>query len=243
MSAPPPDRIRVPEPGAVRSGMGLAGSRPQDPPHRAFPRRREGLERLGRVNEILEVAREDPGPLHDLEHPEAFIRRPAEGLRAQDRLPGLRGQPDGLLVDIIGEPDDDDLRVRILDSIAEIRGPARDIPLRRERLGPLRRARIDVDDAVPASQSVEGLGIEGSDEPCAEHRDRGHPVSPGRSFLTSVQIYSLSGRISQGSPDPAQEKKVLYFPGLPTYYLSNISGISMIEVEWTRSVRKEGGAS
>ena len=54
----------------------------------------ERLERLGRVDEVLEVPGEDAGLLHRLEHLQGLGRGPAERLGAEDGLAGA-GPPAG----------------------------------------------------------------------------------------------------------------------------------------------------
>ena len=63
-----PGGFRVPEPGAVRPGVGLAGAGPQHPAHRAGGHRLGRLQHLGVVDQVLQVAVEHPGLLHGLQH-------------------------------------------------------------------------------------------------------------------------------------------------------------------------------
>ena len=112
--------LRIPEPGAVRSGVGLARPRPEDAAERALLHRREGFEGLRRVDEVLEIAGENPCLLHGFEHLAGFGSGSAEGFGAQDGFPGLRGEPDGFFVYIVGEPDDHDLGFGILDGVPQV---------------------------------------------------------------------------------------------------------------------------
>ena len=123
----------VPEPRAVRPGMGLARTDPGHVADRAGLHRREGLERLGRVAQVLEVAAEDPRVLHGLEHPGGLVRGPAQRLGAQHGLAGLRDGGDGLLVEEVREGHDDDVGVGVLDRRPEVRRGLLDAPALLER--------------------------------------------------------------------------------------------------------------
>ena len=129
----------VPEPGAVRPGMGLAGADPGDVADRAVLDRLDRLERLRRVAQVLEVAAEDAGLLDRLEHPARLLGRPTERLGAQDGLAGRGRQPDRLLVEVVRQADDDDVGVGVLDRRLQVGRVLGDRPARLERLAALHR--------------------------------------------------------------------------------------------------------
>src|SRR3712207_4936030 len=81
----------VPEPRRVRSRMGLTRSHPGHLADRSVAYRLDGLERLRRVAQVLEVAREHAGLLHRLEHAPRLVGVAAQRLRAEHRLAGRRG--------------------------------------------------------------------------------------------------------------------------------------------------------
>src|SRR6185312_837503 len=84
--------LRVPEPRAVRPRVRLARARPRDVADLPGAHRRDRLQRLRRVGEVLEVAREHAGALDRVEDPLRLVRVPRERLRAEDRLARLRGE-------------------------------------------------------------------------------------------------------------------------------------------------------
>src|SRR4051812_21976322 len=71
----------IPEPRAVRPGMGLARADPRDVADRAATDRRDRLERLRRVAEVLEIAAEHPGVLDHRQHPPGLLGGSPERLR------------------------------------------------------------------------------------------------------------------------------------------------------------------
>ena len=105
----------VPEPGAVRPGVRLAGADPGHVAERPVLHGLDRLERLGRVAQVLEVAAEHARPLDRLEHPLRLGRRAAQRLRAQDRLARRRDGLHGLLVEVVRERDDHDVRLGVAD--------------------------------------------------------------------------------------------------------------------------------
>ena len=150
-------RLARADPGHVADGPGLDG--------------RDRLERLGRVAQVLEVAGEDAGRLDDVEHPLRLLGGPPERLRAQHRLAGLRGQPDRLLVQEVGQRDDDDVGVGMVDRGGQVGRRLRDRPALAERRAALLAARVHDPDLVAAALAVQGHRVEVADEPGAEHRD------------------------------------------------------------------------
>ena len=89
--------------------------------------RGEGLERLRRVDQVFEVAGEDARLLDGLEHPPRLGGRAAERLGAQDGL-ARRGRADGFLVQIVGQADDDDVGLGVLDGSFQVGGGLGDAP-------------------------------------------------------------------------------------------------------------------
>jgi hypothetical protein len=161
----------VPEPRRVGTRMRLARPDPRHVADRPALHRRDGLQGLGRVAEVLEVPAEDPGRLDRLEHPLGFLRRPTERLRAQDRLARLGHQPDDLLVQEVRQADDHDVRVRVVDRRLEVRRRVGDRPALAERVGPVLAPRVDDADPVAAALAVERVRVEVADQAGAEHRD------------------------------------------------------------------------
>src|SRR5262245_29878923 len=79
----------VPEPGAVRPGMGLPRSDPRDITDRSRPDRIDRLEGLGRVAEILQIAGEYARRLHLVQDSLGLFATSCQRFGAKDRLPGL----------------------------------------------------------------------------------------------------------------------------------------------------------
>ena len=94
--------------------MRLARPDPRHVPDRPALDGRDGLEGLGRVDEVFQVPGEDPGRLDGLEHPLRLFCVPAERLGAQHGLARLGDQCDGLLVEEVRQPDDYDVGVRVV---------------------------------------------------------------------------------------------------------------------------------
>ena len=161
----------VPEPRRVRPRMRLSRTDPGHVADRPVRRRLDRLERLRRVAQVLEVAAEDAGRLDDVEHPLRLLGRPAERLRAQDGLAGLRGQPDGLLVQEVGERDDHHVRVRMVDRGGQVGRRLGDRPALAERRPAPLAARVHDRHAIAAALAVQGHRVEVGDEPGTEHRD------------------------------------------------------------------------
>jgi hypothetical protein len=134
--------------------MGFARARPEDLAQRALPDRLEGLEGLGGVNEVFEIGGKNARFLHGFKHGQGLGGRPAERLGAQDGLPGRGGAQDGLLMDVVREPDDDDLGFRVVNGLLQVIRGARDAVFGGESPGAIAAARIDVDDAVAAAEAV-----------------------------------------------------------------------------------------
>ena len=151
--------------------MRLARADPGDVPDRSGPGRGDGLERLGRIAEVLEVSAEDTGRLHHRQHPACLLGGPAQRLRAQDGLARRSGETDGFLVQEVGQRDDDDVRVGVLDRGPQVRGGLGDGPASLERGAAILAARVDDADPIAAALAVEGVRVEVADEPGAEHRD------------------------------------------------------------------------
>ena len=173
MIAPPP--VSRPSQNHALCGPGCVSrertqvTSPTAPPRDGCDR----LERLRRVAQVLEIAGEDARVLDHRQHPPRFLGRPPERLRAQDRLAGLRREPDGLLVQEVRQADRRRRRCRD----ARSRRPGRSsIPRssqRSRKAGAARlAARVDDADAVATALAVEGVRVEVADQPGPEHRDR-----------------------------------------------------------------------
>ena len=176
-------RLRgVPEPGAVRAGVGLARARPQNVSDLAGLDSRDRLQRLRRVDEILEVAGEHAGALDRVEHPLGLRRGSSERLGAEHGLSVLCAQLDGLLVELVREPDHDGVRLRVGDRLLEVRRPLGDVVVRAERRRPLLRAGIDDVHAVAIALPVQRSRVEEADETRPEHA---HPVADHRAASSS----------------------------------------------------------
>ena len=123
----------VPEPGAVRPRMRLTRPDPGDVADRPVLDRRDCLQALRRVAEVLEIATEHARLLNGVEHPPCLRRRPTERLRAEDGLAGRGSQPDRFFVEVVREADDDDVGVIVLNRRLQIRRVLRDRPALPER--------------------------------------------------------------------------------------------------------------
>ena len=161
----------VPEPRAVRAGVRLAGADPGHVAQGAVLNGLDGLERLGRVAEVLEVAAKDPRLLHGLQHSAGLVRGPAERLGAEHGLAGLGDGLDGLLVEVVGQRHHDNVSLGVADGRLHVGGELRDAPPIAKRLAPALAARVDNPDPVPAALAVQRHGVEVADQPGAEHRD------------------------------------------------------------------------
>ena len=117
--------LRVPEPGAVRAGMRLARARPEHLADLARLHGRDRLQRLRRVDEVLEVAAEDARALDGVEHPLRLLGGARERLRAEDRLAVLRAELDGLLVQLVRQADHDRVGLGMRDRLLEVGRPLR----------------------------------------------------------------------------------------------------------------------
>ena len=151
--------------------MGFAAAHPGHLANRAGLDRLDRLQRLGRVAEVLEVAAEDARLLDRLEHALAPPRRCARAAWCTGWPCRLGGERDGLLVQEVGDADDHDVGVRVLDGGLHVRGRLRDVPALLERRAALRTARVDDADAVATALRVEGHGIEVADQPGAKQGD------------------------------------------------------------------------
>ena len=171
MIAPPP--VSRPSQNQAECGPGMRLPR-ADPGHvadRPVRGRLDRLEGLRRVAQVLEVAAEDARRLDDVEHPLGLLGRPAERLGAQDGLAGLRGQPDRLLVQEVGERDDHHVRIRMVDRGGQVGRRLRDRPSLAERRSAPLAARVHDRHAIAAALAVQGHRVEVGDEPGTEHRD------------------------------------------------------------------------
>ncbi len=136
--APPP--VSRPSQNQRRMGsrVGLARADPGDLADGASLHGPNRLERLRRVAEILQVAREDAGGLDLVEDPARLVRRSTERLRAEDGLARLGDKLHGLGVEEVRQAYDDDVRVRVIDRRREVGRRVRYVPALSERLGALR---------------------------------------------------------------------------------------------------------
>ena len=167
---PPPACAASQNQALCGPGMRLARARPEDLADLARAHRLERLQRLRGVDEILEVAREEAGALDGVEHPLRLGGGPGERLRAEDRLPVGDAEPDHLLVELVREPDDDGVRLRMGDRLLEVGRGERDVVLARESIGALLRARVDDVDAVAVALRVQRPRVEEPDQARSEHR-------------------------------------------------------------------------
>ncbi len=170
--APPP--VKRPSQNQAEWGPGcVSRERTQvTSPIAPAPHAGDGLERLGRVAEVLEIAAEDAGPFDGLEHALCLGRCAPQGLRAEDRLAGGGHELDGLLVEVIGHGDDDDVGFRVLDRGGHLGRMLGDAPTLAEGGSASIAARVDDAHAVTATLAMQGVGVEVADEAAAEHRDR-----------------------------------------------------------------------
>ena len=134
MMAPPPASSLSQNQALCGPGVRLARAHPQHVAQRARLDRGQRLERLGRVDQILQVAGKDAGLLHDLQHLLGLGGVARQRLGAEDRLARLRGQRHGLLVLMVGQADDDGVGVRVVDGRGHVVGGAGDAPLLGEGL-------------------------------------------------------------------------------------------------------------
>ena len=184
MIAPPP--VSRPSQNQAEWGPGcVSRDRTQvTSPIAPLSHRRDGLERLGRVAQVLEVPAEDPGPLDRLEHPARLVRGPAQRLRAQDGLARGGDRGDGLLVEEVraarrprrrspggGSPPAMSVVCSGIDQ--------RSLNALRPRLA----ARVHDVHPVAAALPVQRHRVEVADEAGPEHRDR---VVLHRSWLRFV---------------------------------------------------------
>ena len=161
----------VPEPGRMGAGVGLPGAHPGDVTDGSVLHGLDGLERLGGVDQVLQVAAEDTGLLDRLQHALGLIRGAPQGLGHEHGLAGPRDRADGLLVQEVGQRHDDHVRVRMLDGGLQIRrGLRHAVPLPEGLTSPS-GPRVDDTDAILATLPVQGHGVEVADEPRAEHGD------------------------------------------------------------------------
>ena len=133
--------------------------------------RGDGLERLGRVAQVLEVAAEDARALDGGQHPRRLVGGPPEGLGAQHRLARRGDGRHGLLMEVVGQRHHDHVRVGMPDGGLEVRRVLRDVPALPERPASRLGPGVHDPDPVGAALAVERLGVEVADEPGAEHGD------------------------------------------------------------------------
>ena len=89
-----------------------------------------------------------------------------------------RAQRDRLLVQVVRQPDDDDVGLGMGDRLLEVGRRARHAVVARERLGALGRARVDDVHAVAAALAVQRLRVEEADQARAEHRHLAMALQP-----------------------------------------------------------------
>ncbi len=95
------------------------------------------LERLRRVDEVLEVPGEDARVLGDVEHPLRLLAVPRQGFRAEDRLAMRRAELERLEVQVVGQADHDRVGIGVRDGLREVGGDHGHLVLAGERLGTL----------------------------------------------------------------------------------------------------------
>ena len=159
---------------------------------------RDGLERLGRVAQVLEVAAEHARPLDGLEHPARLLGVAPERLGAQDGLAGRRGEPrPPPRAGGWGAPTTTTSVSGCWMAAAHVGRRLRDAPASREGRAALLAPRVDDPDAVAAALAVQRIGVEVADEPRPEHRDRVRlHRRPFVVHVASWRWYRASGRPS-----------------------------------------------
>ncbi len=86
-------------------------------------------------------------------------------------LPACGGERDRFLVQEVGDADDHDVGVRVLDGGLHVRGRLGDVPALLEGGAALRTARVDDADAVATALGMECHGVEVADQPGAKQGD------------------------------------------------------------------------
>ncbi len=167
----------IPEPGAVRAGVGFTRAHPQHIAERPGFDRAERLEGLGGIDQIFEIAREDPGPLDGIEHLFSFGGSAPQRLGAQHRLARCRGHRDGLDMLGVWQADHHRVGLRVVDRLLQVARGLGDTPLAGELLRPFRGARIHHRHLIAAALPVQRHSIEHTDQSCPEHRDLMRPHS------------------------------------------------------------------
>ena len=94
--------------------MRLASTHPGDVADGAVLCRSHGLERLGRVDQVLEVPAEDAGLLDRVEHALGLSRVATQRLGHQHGLAGLGHGGDRLLVKEVGQRHDDRVGIGVV---------------------------------------------------------------------------------------------------------------------------------
>src|SRR5690606_22256782 len=120
--------VAVPEPRGMGAWMCLTRAHPEYVSDGTVSHAPHGLQCFRCVHEVLEIAGEDAGLLHRVQHALRFIGGASKGLRAEDGFPGLRTHHHGLFVQVVGAPDHDHIRLRVIDRILHAGCPTRDVP-------------------------------------------------------------------------------------------------------------------
>ena len=129
----------------------------------------DGLQRLGRVAEVFEVAAEDAGIFDFVHHALGFCCGAAEGLGAENRLAGGGGQVYALFVDVVGQADDDGVDVVGGTGFGQICGPVGDTPFLCKSLGSFFCPGINELHSVSTPAAIERHCVEHADQACAQH--------------------------------------------------------------------------
>ena len=159
----------IPEPGAVRTRMGLPAAHPQHVADRPGAHGRQRLQRLRGVDEVLQIAGEDAGRLDEIEDPLGLLGGAGERFGAQHRLAGGRRRGDRLLVHVVGQADDDGVDAGVVDGVVDARRRPWHVPPLLERFTALDGTRVDDVDAVAAAPAVQRHRVEVADQSGAEH--------------------------------------------------------------------------
>ena len=121
--------LNIPEPVAVRSRVGFAGTNPQNLSNRAVFDRFKRFERLRWVDQILKIPVKDTRAFNHIKHPFGFSCVASQRFRTQDGFARFGSHRNGFLVQVVGETDDNHIGFRIVNGFSEVGRRFRDVPL------------------------------------------------------------------------------------------------------------------
>jgi hypothetical protein len=186
------DRL-VPEPIAVRARVRFTAARPQHLAQRPALHRMKRLERFRRIHEVFQIPGEHPRLLDRFQHPFRFFRRATQRLGAQNGLARLRRQRHRFFMQIIGQPNHDHIRVRVVDGLLDAVRDFRNAPLVGKFLRLRQVARTDHPHPV-TTVLVQRLRIEAANQAGAKHRDFMHENAPAKSKCLNIRTYEDSAK-------------------------------------------------